>query len=99
MVWGSPGTRYTNNSLPSWQVWAKPLKDNRMAVVVVRVWDSGADTRISLPFGEFYGPGSAPIKVAVRDIHAHTDNGTVTGKIAPMTVLPHQTIVVRLTKA
>jgi hypothetical protein len=52
-----------------------------MAVVVVRVWDSGADTRISLPFGEFYGPGSAPMKVAVRDIHAHTDNGTASAML------------------
>ena len=81
VVHGSPGTQYTNESLPSWQAWAKPLKDNGMAVVVVRVWESGADTRISLPLGEFYGPGSAPAKVAVRDIHAHTDNGTASAML------------------
>ena len=82
MAWGSPGTRYTNNSLPSWQVWAKPLKGNGMAVLVVRVWESEADTRLSLPFGELYGPGSAPTKVAVRDIHTHTDNGTASAMLS-----------------
>ena len=47
-----------------------------MAVLVVRVWENKADTQLSLPLSKFYAPGSAPASVAVRDIHAHTDNGT-----------------------
>ena len=43
-----------------------------------------------------WGPST---KASLRDLWTHTENGTVTGSIAPMTVLPHQTIVVRLTKA
>ena len=76
VVWGSPGVLTVNASLPSWQAWAKPLKDNGMAVVVVRVWESKADTQLSLPFSKFYGPGADVSSVTVRDIHAHTDNGT-----------------------
>ena len=78
-VWGSPGTQYVNASLPSWQAWAKPLKGNGVAVLVVRVWESEADTQLSIPLSRFYDPGSVPASVTVRDIHAHTDNGTASG--------------------
>ena len=76
VAYGRQGTHFTNASLPSWQAWAKPLKDNGMAVLVVRVWENKADSQFSLPLRKFYAPGSAPASVAVRDIHAHTDNGT-----------------------
>lgn len=80
VVWGSPGVLTTNASLPSWQVWAKPLKDNGVAVLVVKVWDGVAAT-LSLPFSDFFSPGSIPASVTVRDIHAHTNNGTVSAML------------------
>jgi alpha-galactosidase len=76
VAWGRAGTHYTNASLPSWQVWAKPLKDNGMAVLVVRVWESeDDDSRLVLPFSKLW-QSRLPASVTVRDIHAHTDNGT-----------------------
>jgi hypothetical protein len=48
-----------------------------MAVLVVRVWESeDDDTRLVLPFSEFWQSQLQPASVNVRDIHAHTDNGT-----------------------
>jgi alpha-galactosidase len=88
-------------------VWARFMTDGSVAVALYNEQDT-AQT-IGLDFAKLGAMTPAPIASAsswgptttakMRDLWTHTDNGTVTGKIAPMTVLPHQTIVVRLTKA
>ena len=49
-----------------------------------------------------WGPDSLPSfafawQAKVRDLWAHTDNGTSTGALANVTVRAHATVVVRLT--
>ena len=86
--------------------WARFMTDGSVAVALYNEQDT-AQT-IGLDFAKLGAMTPAPIASAsswgptttakMRDLWTHTDNGTVTGKIAPMSVLPHQTIVVRLTK-
>lgn len=87
-------------------VWARFLSDGSVAVALYNENDSAAS--IGLDFAALGAMTPAPVesaatwgpttKAAMRDLWTHTANGTVTGKIPAMTVLPHQTIVVRLTK-
>ena len=83
---GSPGLTYTTERLPSWQAWAKPLQGGAVAVLLVRVWAAAADAAtLALPLAELFagdggrGNGTVPTTVRLRDVHAHTDNGTAGG--------------------
>ena len=86
--------------------WARFMTDGSVAVALYNEQDTaqtigldfaklGAMTPAPIASASSWGPAT---KATMRDLWTHTDNGTVTGKIAPMSVLPHQTIVVRLTK-
>jgi len=76
---GSPGVTHTNESLPSWQAWAKPVQGGAVAVLVVRVWEGAANATVSFPLADLFSlaGAAAPASVSVRDVHTHTDNGTV----------------------
>ena len=83
------------------------MSDGSVAIALYN--ENDASAKIGLEFAKLGAMTPAPIessttwgpstKASMRDLWTHTDNGTVTGSIAPMSVLPHQTIVVRLTKA
>jgi alpha-galactosidase len=88
VVHGSPGTQFTTERLPSWQAWAKPVGGGAVALLVVRVWTGIANTTGGLRFSlaDLFGSGDVarnapPSAVRVRDILAHTDNGTATAAV------------------
>ena len=76
-------------------VWARKLSDGSVAVAMYN--ENDASAMIGVDFTTLGWTASA--KAKVRDLWAHTDNGTATGKIAPVSVCAHCTVVVRLTKA
>ena len=94
---GSPATQGTTERLPSWQAFAKPLRGGTVALLVVRVWAGRDNATVSFPLAElFSGAGSSgigaasngkrhsggvPSAVLVRDIVAHTDNGTAVSTV------------------
>ncbi|EDQ85648.1 uncharacterized protein MONBRDRAFT_29066 [Monosiga brevicollis MX1] len=76
-------------------VWSRKLSDNSVAVALYNSDDNDKSIGFQLKDIGF----DSGVKVAVRDLWAHSDNGTITDAFDPVTVLPHQTIVLRLTEA
>ncbi len=75
---GATGSRKTTDSLPSWQVWAKPVADGAVAVLAVRVWEGQTNATLTFSLAElFQGAAAVPSRASVRDVYARTDNGTV----------------------
>jgi alpha-galactosidase len=74
-------------------VWVRNLSDGSVAVALYNEDDTPKS--IGTSFSAFGWASST--KATVRDLWAHTDNGTATGEIANMTVRPHATVVLRLT--
>ena len=75
-------------------VWARTLSDGSIAVALYNEGDSPRS--IGTGFAALGWPATA--KASVRDLWAHTDNGTVTGALGNVTVRAHATVVVRLTR-
>ena len=74
-------------------VWARNLSDGSIAVALYNEHDSPQSMGV-----DFASLGwKASTRAKVRDLWAHSDNGTVTGALPSTTVAPHATIVVRLT--
>jgi hypothetical protein len=77
-------------------VWARNLSDGSVAVALY----NGGDTAQEIGVPSFTALGwPATLRAAVRDLWAHTDNGTAVGKLSNVTVRAHATVVVRLTPA
>jgi len=79
-------------------VWARMLTDGSAAVAFYNQEDASAD--IHVDFAALGGSWGAGTKAAVRDLWAHADLGVVTGRYpakGSVSVLPHQTHLVRLT--
>ena len=84
VVHGSPGVTHTTERLPSWQAWAKPVGGGAVALLVVRVWAGTANATLSFDMAQLFGGGHVPppARVRVRDILAHTGNGTATAALS-----------------
>ena len=76
-------------------VWARNLSDGSVAVALYNEDDSAKPIGITT-FAHLGWPSNA--KATVRDLWAHTDNGTATGAFENVTVRPHATVVLRLTR-
>ena len=81
---GCTGSRKETCRLPSWQIWAKPMAGGAQAVLVVNVADSPSTSTIAVQLAELNMSGPA----AVRDLWAHTDNGTVSAAFEVPAGLP-----------
>ena len=75
------------------RIWARNLSDGTKAVALLNL--EYAPQPIELRFAAL-GWGSE--RVRVRDLWAHTDNGSATGGLGPITVEPHGTVMLRLSK-
>ena len=75
-------------------VWARNLSDSSVAVALYNEGDAAIE--IGVPSFTALG-WPATQKATVRDLWAHTDNGTVVGSLPNVTVRAHATVVVRLT--
>lgn len=73
-------------------VWARNLSDGSVAVALYNEED--APRSIGTPFTALGWTASTTARV--RDLWAHTENGTATGMLQNVTVRPHATVVVRL---
>jgi alpha-galactosidase len=74
-------------------VWVRNLSDGSVAVALYNEDDTPRS--IGTSFSAF--GWASYTNATVRDLWAHTDNGTATGEIANVTVRPHATVVLRLT--
>jgi alpha-galactosidase len=101
VVHGSPGISHTTELLPSWQVWAKPVAGGAVAVLLVRVWEGSANATLSFSLTELFGGAPAPSSVRVRDVFAHSNNGTAAAAVSfDLAALPeHGSTFVVLTPA
>jgi hypothetical protein len=77
-------------------VWARNLSDGSVAVALYNEGDAAQE--IGVPSFTALG-WPATQRASVRDLWAHTDNGTAVGKLSNVTVRAHATVVVRLTPA
>ena len=74
-------------------IWSRKLSDGSIAVALY----NEADVPKSIGVTSFTLLGwNVTTKATVRDLWAHTDNGTATGLLANVTVRAHATVVVRL---
>ena len=77
--------------VPIYQYLSKPLETNRVAVLLM---NSGEMTQVlNATFATIPGLDDGignDNKYLVRDLWAHKDMGTMTGKGAPLTVAPHE---------
>jgi alpha-galactosidase len=73
-------------------VWSRKLSDGSIAVALYNEGDTPRS--IGTTFTALGWPSST--KATVRDLWAHTDNGTATGVLKNVTVRAHATVVVRL---
>ena len=78
-----------SNARSELQVWAKPLKDGSMAVVLLN--RAAVPARISASFERLGIPGASR---RVRDLWAHSDT-TVTGESYAANVAPHGVVMFR----
>lgn len=76
-------------------VWARNLTDGSVALALYNENDEPASIGVDFPRLGW----TASTRATVRDLWAHSDNGTVVGSIRNMTVRPHAVILVRLTQA
>ena len=77
-------------------VWARNLSDGSVAVALYNEGDAARS--IGVPaFAALGWPATQ--KARVRDVWAHTDNGTAVAELPNVTVRAHATVVVRLTPA
>lgn len=74
-------------------VWSRNLSDGSIAVAFYN--ENDAPRSIGTSFAALGWAASA--KASVRDLWAHTDNGTATGAVTNVTVRAHATVVLRLT--
>jgi alpha-galactosidase len=75
-------------------VWARTLSDGSIAVALYN--EDDAPKAIGTSLAALGWPSNA--KATVRDLWAHTDNGTVVGALKNVTVRAHATVVVRLSR-
>jgi hypothetical protein len=75
-------------------VWARNLTSGDIAVALYNEEDTAAP--IGFTLASLGWPSGTP--AVVRDLWAHTNNGTITVSFGPMIVEPHQTILLRLSK-
>jgi hypothetical protein len=81
-------------------VWARWLSDGSAAVAFYN--ENDAPASISVNFAALGGGWSASTRAAARDLWAHADLGTFTGRYpasGSVAVAPHETHLVRLTPA
>ena len=101
---GCTATRGENQSLPEYQVWAKPQPGGKLAVLVVNIGVSAGLT-VTLPLAELYHEGlfteGAPAKVQIRDLWKHTEvhPGTEWTELVVEDVAQHDGMFVLLTPA
>ena len=74
-------------------VWSRNLSDGSIAVALYN--EEETPRSIGTSFAALGWATST--KAAVRDLWAHTDNGTAVGRLPNVTVRAHATVVVRLT--
>jgi hypothetical protein len=77
---GSPDTRGSTERFPSWQAWAKQVSNDAVALLVVRVWVGAANATLNFNLQDLQAYSGYKGDVCVRDVLAHTDNGTVAGR-------------------
>eukprot|EP00040_Diaphanoeca_grandis_P023005 m.124567 g.124567 ORF g.124567 m.124567 type:complete len:580 (-) comp29065_c0_seq7:159-1898(-) len=75
-------------------VWARNMTDGSVAVALYNADDE--DKLIGIPCFSALG-WKTTAKATVRDLWAHTENGTVTGTLPNVTVGAHATVVLQLT--
>jgi len=90
---GATGSREDACRLPSWQVWAKPQSKGAQAVLVVN--NGVTPVTVSVPLAELGLEGP----VTVRDLWAHTNNGTLTNRLEASIAESHGGVFVLLTPA
>lgn len=76
--------------LPEYQIWSKTLSDSTTAVLVIN--NAVFDTNIMFSLDEL----GLPAKVSVRDMWAHTDNGTIEESFSA-TLASHSGVFLKLT--
>ena len=74
-------------------MWSRNLSDGSIAVAFYN--ENDAPRSIGTSFAALGWAASA--RASVRDLWAHTDNGTATGAVENVTVRAHATVVLRLT--
>lgn len=89
-LWAS-GMGGHNCTLPTWQVWAKKMAAGAVAMLAVNVGDDSVALNVSLPLLGF------DEKVFVRDLWAHSDNGTASGELNTGPLIPHSCVFILLT--
>ena len=77
-------------------VWARKLSDGSVAIALYNEHNDAVNIGIR-SFAALGVGWTGSTKVKVRDLWAHTDNGTVTGALPDVTVAAHLTVVLRLT--
>eukprot|EP00035_Acanthoeca_spectabilis_P008907 m.160027 g.160027 ORF g.160027 m.160027 type:complete len:448 (+) comp14544_c0_seq6:62-1405(+) len=87
---GYAGTRVSYEMLPEYQIWSKTLSDSTTAVLVIN--NAVFDTNIMFSLDEL----GLPAKVSVRDMWAHTDNGTIEESFSA-TLASHSGVFLKLT--
>eukprot|EP00036_Acanthoecidae_sp_10tr_P014824 CAMPEP_0206293884 /NCGR_PEP_ID=MMETSP0106_2-20121207/4365_1 /ASSEMBLY_ACC=CAM_ASM_000206 /TAXON_ID=81532 /ORGANISM="Acanthoeca-like sp., Strain 10tr" /LENGTH=441 /DNA_ID=CAMNT_0053724489 /DNA_START=8 /DNA_END=1333 /DNA_ORIENTATION=+ len=87
---GYAGIRTSQELLPDYQVWSKPLSMTSVAVLVVN--NAETETDITFSLAEL----GLPSKVFVRDIWARTDKGTLAGSFKA-TLPSHEGVFLKLT--
>jgi alpha-galactosidase len=75
-------------------VWARNLTDGSIAVALYNEDDHAKSIGVT-SFASLGWPATQ--HATVRDLWAHTDNGTVVGKVENVTVEAHATVMLRLT--
>jgi hypothetical protein len=107
---GCTARRGEDQSVPEWQVWAKPQQNGSLAVLVVNTCDashckSAASLSLDLTISlkdlfvsawEEESQVAVPTSVRVRDLWSHSDTG-VAGELKVENVAGHDGVFVLLT--
>ena len=80
----------------AWQVWSKPLPGGGAALLILNHNDAGS-VSVSVPLAGIPGLACAPASCAVRDVYAHSNNGSATGVFTAAAVPAHDSVFVTLT--
>ena len=87
--WTYCGSQYESGcSAPEWEVYAKPLPGGAAAVLFLNHAHDGAAT-ISVDLASIPGLACAGGSCRVRDVYAHADDGSVSGRVSAVNLPAH----------
>jgi len=95
VTWPYCGQQYEQGcSVPTWEVYSKPLPGGGAAILVLNHADGGQPANVTLPLADV--PGLACATCRVRDIYAHADTGTAVGTLNVRALPAHDSLFVTL---